>query len=143
VFLCRRRGLCTALTSQWLYQLSYLLFVLAACPILLFFTHRAYIIWDRSKLVLSLCLLFIAPAFVLGITSSALGLVAPWGLDPLSNAQFVEWSSTFGRYHRQSHNFLVATIVSQLLAALVVCFTVCYGIFRHRNGFAQLDSASE
>jgi hypothetical protein len=133
----------TSAETQWLYQLSYLIFILTACTILLFFTKRAYIIWDRSKFVLFLCLSFIIPAFVLGITSAALGMVAPWGLQPLSNDEFLEWSPFFGALIHKSHNVIAATVVSQLLAAIVVCFAICYGIFRHRNGFTQMDTASE
>jgi len=141
LLLAPERGIRT--DSQWLYQLSYLLFILTCTPILVFFTHRAYIIWDRSRLILFICLSFILPAGVLGLVNASLALRAPWGIKPLTNEQFLQWTPTFVEQYTKSHIVYIVTILAQLIAVVVVCVTTCYGIFRHRNGIAQVDSASE
>lgn len=112
-------------------------------PILVFFTHRAYIIWDRSRLILFLCLSFILVACILGIVNASLALRAPWGLKPLTNEQFLAWTPAFLDQYTKSHIVYIVTILAQLIAVVVVCVTTCYGIIRHRNGIVQVDSASE
>ena len=132
----------TLADPQWLYQLSYILFIVTCTPILLFFTHRAYIIWDRSRLIPFICLSFILAACVLGIVNASLALRAPWGLKPLSNEDFLRWTPAFLEQYTKSHIVYIVTILAQLIAVVVVCVSTCYGIFRHRNGIGQMDSAS-
>lgn len=130
------------LTGQWLYQLSYLFYMFTALPVLLFFTHRAYMIWDRSTTVLIVCLTCIVPTFVLGVTSASLGLRAPWGIEPLTNEEFKFWAPTYVKLLFQTQKLYQASVTAQMVAVLAVCVAICYGIFRHRNGFSEMDTAS-
>lgn len=100
-------------------------------------------IWDRSLPILVLCLVTIIPTFVLGVASAALALRAPWGVRALSNEDFKKWIPEFARLFKQTVLLYKVSVTAQMVAALVCCVSICYGIFRHRNGFAQMDTASE
>ena len=57
---------------KWLFQLEILIFTLVQGPIQLLWTRRAYMIWDRSRLVLGICLFFVAIGGIFTLTAYVL-----------------------------------------------------------------------
>jgi hypothetical protein len=89
--------------------LGLLVKVFITAPVLLFCTRRAYIIWNRSKIVLTICLSLDLASLVCWLVrcvlsplprmlghqltcSIAEGLEAPWGLGPLTDDDYYIWS---------------------------------------------------
>jgi hypothetical protein len=98
-------------STQWLFSLGTLIKLFITVPVLVFFSRRAYIIWNRSKVVLATCLLFdligligcsircvrsAVVSWVMLTDSISQGLKAPWGLGVVSNEEFYRWAPTLG-----------------------------------------------
>ncbi|KAK4686874.1 hypothetical protein P7C73_g3246, partial [Tremellales sp. Uapishka_1] len=100
--------------DNWLVSWSILILVLVISPTLYFFTYRAYIIWDRNRWVLAVCLLLTTANFACGIAASATGINTPRSFAPVSNAEFAASLPAMGKMYAMLIPIFRAGLMSQL-----------------------------
>ena len=116
-----------------MYGLSYLLLNFTFLPVLLFFTYRAFIIWERSKLVGIACVFLVVPNFVLGIAwwvvslskaqysqdlcSASYALDFPWAFHVITTEEYMAPLNEFTGHHGHTFNDLQLASASFELGA--------------------------
>ncbi|CAD6578759.1 MAG: hypothetical protein TREMPRED_002263 [Tremellales sp. Tagirdzhanova-0007] len=130
-----------AFFDHWLFQLEVLILTLVQAPIQLLWTRRAYMIWDRSRLVLSICLFFVAVNCIFTLTAAALGITQTWMIRSMSNYEFAAALPGFLAELQRRVHIRLASLIAQLVVTTLLCGLICCGIMRHKNGFAEMDSA--
>ncbi|ORY25164.1 hypothetical protein BCR39DRAFT_306025 [Naematelia encephala] len=131
----------TFLLDWFLFNVEGMIYSIVVCSVLFLYAWRAYLVWDRNKIVLYGTMPLLGAQLLVGLGCGIYGMAVPWPLRLMSDDEFNSWIPEY--LHRKDMYFplRMTTVAAQLITTTVLSFLICTGVLRHRGVAQETDNA--